>query len=267
MKKQICSLIYREWCIMKKSFILGGIAVLSIMIIMLMFLLSAKYGNLSKEIAGDKTALSYLGEAGSVMVTFLLPYCSFAVAVDAAIYKSDIKAGWVRYSIALPVSTKTRALAHTLFIAVRMAAAFVFSLITVLVIRAAAGASFSVSLLADMGIIGVMTLLIEIFTEFVQSLPKDEIMLKKQQAKGSVVIIAIGIAIGLYFSKITMNSYEEFAGSLSEDSAVHYFPPELIEKYTSFRSAIAPFLLPLIILMFAAVYFIVKTNLDRQKKI
>ncbi len=266
MKGQIGSLIYREWCIMKKSFILSGTAVFCIMLMMTLFALSAKYGNLARQIDGGNKELKTLSDMFIFSVTFLIPYCAMAAALDSGMYISDIRAGWTRYSITLPVSTKTKALAHTLFLAIRTGAALVFSVIVVASVNAAMGTAFNFGMLADIGIICILSLLFAVMTEICQSLPKDEILYKKRQNICGMVFIGLGLLLGLYMAKASTKYTEEFAAA-NGDEPVELIPPELTDKYFAFRNAAAPFILPVIILLIIGIYFIVKKNLDKQKKL
>lgn len=266
MKGQIGSLIYREWCIMKKSFILSGTAVFCIMLMMTLFALSAKYGNLARQIDGGNKELKTLSDMFIFSVTFLIPYCAMAAALDSGMYISDIRAGWTRFSITVPVSTKTKALAHTLFLAIRMGVAFVFSVIVVASVNAAMGTAFNSGMLANIGIICIFSLVFAVIYEFLQSLPKDEITYKKRQTIGGMVFIGLGLLLGLYMAKASTKYTEEYAAA-NGDEPIEFIPPELTDKYFTFRNTFAPFILPVIILMFVGIYFIVKTNLDKQKKI
>jgi hypothetical protein len=166
----------------------------------------------------------------------------------------------------VPVSTKTKALAHTLFLAIRTGVAFVFSVIVVASVNAAMGTAFNSGMLADIGLICILSLLFAVMTEICQSLPKDEVTYKKRQNICGMVFIGLGLLLGLYMAKASTKYTEEFAAA-NGDEPVELIPPELTDKYFAFRNAAAPFILPVIILLIIGIYFIVKKNLDKQKKL
>jgi membrane protein YdbS with pleckstrin-like domain len=252
---------------MKKSLLLSSTAVFCVILIMVLFLLSAKYGNLARQINGGNKELKMISEFFLVSAKFLIPYCAFAAASDVPMYISDAKTGWTRFSIALPVSTKTKALAHTLFFVMRSAVSFVFSVIAVASAYAATGNTFSADALADIGVVYIFTLLFIIPCEFAQSLPKTETDIKKRQIKVIMSITGLGALLGVYISKVTAKYVQEYAAAHDGNEELEMIPQPFKDKYFALRNAAAPFILPVIILLIIGLYFIVKKNLDKQKKL
>lgn len=247
---KIKSLMYREWVLTKKTLLLGLIAALP----MLMLGVVVGNGFLNGTLRVNERLHTYLSQTGNYPYVFMVAFFLIAVAENgAAVYESDIKANWTRYSMTLPADTKSRALAHTLFLFLRVTAAFLLSVAAGAVLAAAFGKPFQTGLAADIGLFICVSLIVVCIGELFRGKAKDMITYKKQTNTLAAVLIAIVPIVGLIPARMMKNG--------QKGDFLQTFGP-LIEKYTVFRCCVQPFIIFVIIALFALIYMIVKRNFD-----
>jgi len=174
---KIKSLIYREWVLTKRTLFLGLVAAVP----MLMLGVTVGNGFRNGSFDGNERMHTMLAQTGYVPYVFMVAFFLIVVTQNgAAIYQSDIKANWTRYSMTLPTDTKCRAFAHTLFLLLRIIAAFLISLFAGAAITAAFGKPFRAALAADIGLWICISLLEVCAEEFFRGRAKDMIAYKKQ---------------------------------------------------------------------------------------
>ncbi|MBR5361873.1 MAG: ABC-2 transporter permease [Oscillospiraceae bacterium] len=254
---KIKSLIYREWVLTKKTLLLGLIAALP----MLMLGVVVGNGFHNGTLRVNERLHTYLSQTGNYPYTFMVAFFLIIVIPNvSAIYESDIKANWTRYSMTLPADTKSRALAHTLFLLIRIIAAFLLSVAAGTVIAAAFGKQFRAETIADIGLL-ICLLLIEVcIGESFRSKAKDMITYKKRSNCMAAVFAGLGVAVGLFMARTARST-----GGAQQADFMEAFGP-LIEKYTAFRNAAAPFIIPVFIGLIVLIYVIGKRNLDSLKQ-
>ena len=253
---KIKSLIYREWVLTKKTLLIGLAAAIP------MLMLGVTVGNGFRNGSFDRNERMHtmLAQTGYVPYVFMVAFFLIVVAQNgAAIYQSDIKANWTRYSMTLPADSKSRALAHTLFLLLRIIAAFLISLFAGAAITAAFGKPFRAALAADIGLWICISLLEVCAEEFFRGRAKDMIAYKKQTNTMAGVFAGAGVVVGLFMARMTRRT-----GGAQQADFMETFGP-LIEKYTAFRNAVQPFIIPVFIGLIVLIYLIVKRNLDSLK--
>ncbi len=160
---KIKSLMYREWVLTKKTLLLGMTATLGVLILSMIIVISFRQGAFN-----DKENLNDLLEkAGNYIITYLFAFCLTTVAAKgSAVYDSDIKSNWARYSMTLPTDTRIRACTHVLFLLIRYIAAYLLSLCADAIVSAAFLKPFSVDMAVDIGLICCLSLINICICEF-----------------------------------------------------------------------------------------------------
>ena len=191
---RIKSLMYREWVLTKKTLLLG----LAAAILMLMLGVFIGNGFRSGSFDGNEKIHTMLAQTGDLAFAYIFAFFLIVIGSNcSALYESDIKANWTRFSMTLPTDTKCRAFAHTLFLLTRNIVAFVISLAAGAVIPAAFGKPFSAVLAVDIGLFCCISMLFVCFAEFFWSKAKDMISYKKQSNRLSAALAVAGVVIGL----------------------------------------------------------------------
>ena len=255
---RVKSMLYRQWMLERKTLLVGLVALSTILIIFIAVALSVKYGNLKTVLGGDADAMNLFGSAGYTMAMYMICYVTLGVAISShTIFQTDVKANWTRFSIALPGTPAEHAFAFTLFVAIRMIAAYSIVILTGLVAGAAMEKPLTTEFIADMGFMSLLIFLFPLLMIFLVSSVKDAIAFKKQQAKFVMVIMALGVAVGLICSKIMPDTKE--ANSMEE--AIQPF----LNIYTPVRDAVKPFLIPAILVMLVLMFFALRRGYAKQK--
>ena len=250
---KIKSLIYREWVLKKKTLLLGLIAAMP------MLMLGVTVGNSFQNgtLRVNERLHTMLSQTGEVPYVIMVVMFLIVSAVNCSvIYESDIKANWTRYSMTLPADTKSRALAHTIFLLIRIAAVFLISIAVCAVLAAAFGKPFRTWMIADIGLGICFTLIPICIGELFWSKAKDMITFKKRSNCMAATFAGLGAAVGLIPARMMKNG--------QRPDFMQAFGP-LIEKYTAFRNAAASFIIPVMIGLLVLIYVIVKRNLDSLK--
>ena len=252
---KIMSLVYREWILMRKTLLLA-LAVAAGQVLVFSFL-GFNYQN--GAFSGNEKLSNMFAKTGGYFETYLAVFFLISVAEScAAAYESDIKANWTRYAMTVPADARARALAHTLFLLIRVLAAFVVSVIAGLLITAAFGKSFQAWMAADFGLYCCVSLAAVCIGEFFRSKATDMISYKKQTNAMAGACVVLGTMVGLLPAK-TMKS----AGA-GADPMTALAP--LFEKYTAFRNTAQLFIIPVFLGLIVLIYVIVKRNLDSLKQ-
>lgn len=247
---KIKSLIYREWILTKKTLLLGLAALIPMLMLGVVTGISFQNGTLNV----NERLHTFLSQTGYYPYTFMVAFFLIAVAENgAAVYESDIKANWTRYSMTLPTDTKSRVLAHTLFLFLRVTAAFLISLAAGAVLARSFGKPIRLEMIADIGLWVCLSLIPVCIGEFFCGKANDMITYKKQTNRMAGVLVGLGIAAGLIPARLMKNDRQA--------DFMQTFGP-LIEKYTAFRNAAALFIIPVFIGLIVLVYVIGKRNLD-----
>lgn len=258
---KIRALMYREWQLVFKNLLIGGFSVISLLLLALLFYLSAQYGNLKEELNNDLDSQRIFATFGYYFVYYMTAYIIIALAVPIQTYKSDITANWCRFELSLPVSPRDHALAHILGKTLRMLGGWVMILAITLILNLVADRSLNLDLITDVGIITVIVLLIDLVTEFCYSSVKDSIGLKKASMKLISILVTCGLVVGLLLSRINMPEMGTEALVTPEEIA----ESPIIKQIAQFRSAVQPFVLPAIILLLILTYLTVKRGFKQQR--
>ncbi|MCR4760101.1 MAG: hypothetical protein K5705_07515 [Oscillospiraceae bacterium] len=252
---KIMSLIYREWILMRKILLLG-LAVAAGMLLMFSFL---GYSFQNGAFIGNEKLSNMFAKTGGYFETYLIVFFLFPVAGScAAAYESDVKANWMRYAMTTPADTKARALAHTLFLFIRILAAFGLAVIAGMLMTEAFGKPFTAGMAADFGLYCCITLIPICISELFWSKAKDVISYKKQGSRMACVFGGLGVVVGLLCARTTKS-----AGT-NADPLTALAP--VIDKYVAFRNAVQPFVIPVLIGLIVLIYVTVKRNLDSLKR-
>jgi len=255
---RVKSILYRQWMLERKT-LLGGLIVLSsILVIFIAVALSVKYGNLKTALGGDADAVNLFGSAGYTMAMYLICYVTLAVAISShTIFQTDIKANWTRFSIALPGTPTEHAFAFSLFVAIRIIAAYAIVILIGLTAGAVLDKPLTTEFFADMGFMSLLIFLFPLLTIFFVSSVKDAIAFKKQQQKFVMVIMGLGVCIGLVCAK----KFPHKAEANSMEDAIQPF----LDFYTPIRDAAKPFLIPALLLMLVLMFFALRRGYTKQK--
>ena len=253
--KKIMSLVYREFVLMRKKLLLALAVTAGMAAVFLIIGFSFRNGAFD----GNEKLHDLFTKTGGHLEAYLMMFFLIPVVETCAdAYESDIKSNWARYSMTLPAETKLRALAHVLFLLVRTAAAFLIVTVLSVLVSAAFGKTLSTGMIADIGLWICLALIPVCIIEFFLGKAKDPIAYKKQQNRIPVAFAGCGTVAGLLLAR-TMKS----AGP--DTDPITAMKP-LLEKYTAFRDAVLPFIIPVFIGLLVLIYVIVKRNYAGPKR-
>lgn len=258
---KIRALLYREWRLMSKHILIGSFSVTAMLLMALLFYLSAQYGNLKEELKNDLDTMQFLGTFGYYYVFYLTVYIIVALVLPSKTYRSDVAANWCRFEIALPVTPHDHALAHTLGVTLRMLGGWLFILIVTLILNLIADKSLSLNLVTDVGIMTAIILLIDNVSDYFYSAVKDTIGFKKANVKITAFLVTCGLVVGfLVFHMINVPASEPEELNIE---AIASSP--VIKQIAEYRSAVQPFVLPAIILLLILTYLFTKRGCQKQR--
>ena len=158
------ALLFREWRLNRKAQLLQLLLTLLYAGMMWAACLSNMYGDSLEDPAERAMTLRWMIQLSALMLA-LLSGC-LGLSMDFTL-KSDLESGWLRYSYALPITTRDRVLARMLRSAVATGIGTVFSLLNIVGLCALADrpfeAGYVVMQVAVVALVLLMTVLNDCF--------------------------------------------------------------------------------------------------------
>ncbi len=201
-------LLYKEWCLGKKR--LAPFVALAFMFgsMLVLMLLSMKFGNLKPLVAEDPGMRDIV-----IKIAFYVPYVLLLLGVEVALQSIciDYTTGWMHYSYTLPVPGKWAVMARYIFILLYMAVSGLIGILYSFLVGAVSGENYDFSIFkiqAGLGIVIAvyMSLLMPLTLRFKEKKKVDNVM--------GISILTLYILLIAFFAK----DIREFAGSDDDGS-------------------------------------------------
>lgn len=195
------ALLFREWRLNRKAQLLQLLLTLLYAGMMWAACLSNMYGDSLEDPAERAMTLRWMIQLSALMLA-LLSGC-LGLSMDFTL-KSDLESGWLRYSYALPITTRDRVLARMLRSAVATGIGTVFSLLNIVGLCALADrpfeAGYVVMQVAVVALVLLMTVLNDCFILGTRS-PEQ---LKKRTNQSGIALTGVGLLAALWLLPLTL---------------------------------------------------------------
>lgn len=254
------SLLYREWKITKKFYILRTILFL---FFVAMFALTFYGLTIQNEPTAEGAYMTAL-----VISTIFCLFSGVLAAEDNGAYKTDVNSGWLSFSWALPLTSAEKALSKYLF---RVIVILVGLGVSVIVVKGF-GAVFGVPVLYSALYVYFwsinVVLIIDLVRQFIVMHTVDMKFLKKLLNIGTIISIAgfilIDISMGSKLEK-KLNALVEMTGTMEDAEAGAFLLSVMKDLFTiSHLWGCIGILLMIVLLIVSAV--VVKRGYERRKR-
>lgn len=253
------SLLFREWKITKKFYVLRMILFLFWVAMFALFF----YG---VTIQNEATA------EGAYMTTLIISsiFCLFSgvlAAEDNGAYKTDVNSGWLSFSWALPLTSAEKAFSKYLF---RVIVILVGLGVSVIVVNGF-GVIFGVPVLYSALYVYFwsinVVLIIDLIRQFIIMRAMDMKSLKKIYNIGTIIVVAGFILSEIFLGsrlEEKMNSFEEMFTTMDEEAVSVFIFSVVKDLFTiSHLWGFAGILLMIVLLIVSAV--VVKRGYERRR--
>ena len=149
-------LIYKEWCLGKKTFILFVVLSAVFTVLGMLVFLSIKYGNLKfmQEEPGSVKTFTY--------VFFYVPYVLMLLALEGCVQSvcTDYASEWMKYSYTLPLTEKKAVGARYVTGGIVLLSAVIYGIVNAGIIAVISGQNFDTDVVKNMLVILVVAVCI-----------------------------------------------------------------------------------------------------------
>lgn len=243
------SLIYREWKLSSKHYILRFVTVL---LFALLFALAVKF-------AADSGSLVEEGGFGpaqfAVFVSCLISMAvSIIAAEDNGVHNLDVKVDWVRYSYALPITAFEKTVTKYVF---KLGAAIFGALLTFIcstAVCALSGASFDINTIVLYVLFLDVILIYDLIVQVIVLRARDKESLKKAKTIAGAVAFFIVFIVPEFFPSGQMDAIDEMES-----------PAELL-KLLTVPQGLAYCVVPVMLVILAVGFILTWKNLERREE-
>lgn len=259
--KKIRSLLFREFKIARKNYILSGVLIFSIMIFITL-------GILLLISSGNDELTKYMQKSMFNMLVLMSSFMAPSIYLTDVVFKADINSGWMKYSYGLPVTSFERAVVRTIRIVGMMFFAIALSQIFIAVICMITCRPFqlwfSVIHFTMMGFSLLLGIISNLFTLSARSIEE----LKKKTAYSEILITSLTFV----FMFLSIKFFKRIDFTVSEEEQLKELVNvlnNLLEKMNGvFLIAVLILMVLLITVLFALNYFNLRSayNLKSDRK-
>lgn len=248
---------------MKKGLIQHFFITCSLMIFAWLFMLSFEIGNLAF-LAEDNFTYNVGYNTSIFMITFLVAL----LICNNEVIEFDLKSGWRRFSMSIPVSPVEKALVKTIFKLILTAAAFIIQLLNYTVICAITGKEFKSNYLMIFLLILAICLLVDLITTAFMLAAKNEKSMALSNAAPIILAIPLFL-IGRYLVKDLQDIAKTFINDhadMTDDEKAMEMIGLMFNYIKDVFSHVFVFVIPSIVVIFAAGFIINTMILKRRDK-
>lgn len=249
--------------LMKKGLILNFFIIVSLMILAWLVMLSLEIGNLAY-FANDNITYNIIFNICIFMVSFL----AAVLICSTEVIESDLKCGWRRFSMSIPVSPAENALVKTIVRLILTAAAFLLNLLNYSVICAISGREFRSDHIMIFLIMIAVCLLSDLITTAFMLAAKNEKAIALSKASPLILMIPC-----LFIAKFFIGNIQEIVQTfqyehpdMTTDEMAMEMISTILNEIKDSLSNIFSFVIPFIAIIFAAGFIINTIILKRRDK-
>ena len=136
------ALVWREWRICQKAYLTGLMVVIIMVLFFGLFRLSMSVGNLAPVFEGSEM-LAQFSALLYYMSSALVAAITACLSLDVTALQADIRANWLRYSFALPISPELRATSIYIVKYIKFGIGFAIAVVNGIVSAKIANVAFS----------------------------------------------------------------------------------------------------------------------------
>lgn len=249
---------------MKKGLIQHLFITCSLMILAWLFMLSFEIGNLAF-LAEEKFTYN-IGYNTSI---FMIAFLAALLICNNEVIESDLKSGWRRFSMSIPVSPAEKALIRTIIKSIMTAVAFIIQLLNYTVICVITGKEFEFNYLMIFLLMLAVSLLFDLITTAFMLAAKNEKAMALSNAAPTLIMIIPVLFAGRYLVNDMQGMSETFQNDHS-DMTADELGTEMIafmfDYIKDILSHVFVFVIPAIVIIFAAGFIINTMILKRRDK-
>lgn len=263
--KKIRSLLFREFKIARKNYILSGVLIFSIMIFITL-------GILLLISSGNDELTKYMQKSMFNMLVLMSSFMAPSIYLTDVVFKADINSGWMKYSYGLPVTSFERAVVRTIRIVGMMFFAIALSQIFIAVICMITGRQFQLWFSVIHFTMMDFSLLVGIISNLFTLSARSTEELKKKYVYGEILITLLSFPFLFLIFKFFKRIFPDNDFTVSEEERVKELVNvlnNLLEKMNGvFLIAVLILMVLLITVLFALNYFNLRSayNLKSDRK-
>ncbi len=246
---------------MKKGLIQNFFITCSLMILAWLFMLSFEIGNLAF-LAED----NFTYNIGYNVSIFMIAFLAALLICQNEVIESDLKSGWRRFSMSIPVSPAEKALVKTVIQFIKTAVAFLILLLNYVVICAITGNEFKSDYLMIFLLIIAVSLLADLITTAFKLMSKNEKAMALSNASPIILMIPL-LFVGRYFINKLQNIVQTFLNDhpdMTDDEMATDIIFSIFDYIKDVFSHVFVFVIPSIVIIFAA-GFIINTMIFKRR--
>lgn len=249
--------------LMKKGLILHFFIIVSLMILTWLVMLSFEIGNLAY-LADDNMTYNLIFNICIFMVSFL----ASVLICNTEVIESDLKCGWRRFSMSIPVSPAENASVKTIVRLILTAAAFLLQILNYAVICAISDREFKSDYLMIFLIMITVCLLSDFITTAFMLTAKNEKAIALSKASPLILMIPCLFIANYFIGNIQeiMQTFQYEHPDMTADEIGMEMINIMFDYIESFFGDIFVFVIPFIVIIFAAGFMINTMILKRRDK-
>ena len=275
------ALLYREWRISRKHHITNFIVLILLAALLDLILLSSQIGNLAPAVQNDDDARELFEILGLYAFPLLIAGASACVAFsNSGVMRADIQSNWLRYSFGLAVTPVMRAAVQYTIILICMVIGYLISMINLWLCNSMYHAQVGRDMYIYMLLFFALGTFVFMLDQYFHTKARNEISLKKQNRRFIGTIAVLYIAAMFAFFKYSMNMFYDL-----QDKAISYAEEMdakgeialasksdsilydgIKEHFFGIRDAIAPWIVPVMIVCLALGFFFTVQNYKRREQ-
>lgn len=208
------SLVFREWKLSKKHYILRTVVFVLLAVLFLLAMFSIGKGTDQGNASADGfvfLAAYFIGMVAAVIA-----------AEDNGVYKMDVNSGWLNYSWALPITAFEKAMAKYIFKTCLVLAGMMATIIVVAGMYGLSDSGFNVKALYPYFIVVDAVLLYDLVRQIIIMQAVDTKSLKKMGNIAGIILSVIFFLPGI-LSGDKSDPVDEIFSGLSEESGMEVF--------------------------------------------
>ena len=226
------ALVWREWRICQKAYLTGLMVVIIMVLFFGLFRLSMSVGNLAPAFEGSEmlaqfsALLYYMSSAFVAAITACL-------SLDVTALQADIRANWLRYSFALPISPELRATSIYIVKYIKFGIGFAIAVVNGIVSAKIANVAFSEHMMWLFAAIMALVMLYDLLLQHFYA--KARTIKGISAAQFTVMGVLTACMMGFMFYK-TINEEANAETTDSLDITIN----SLCDKFISHENVIIP---------------------------